>query len=105
MITKIDVLREKRSMLLQWDDQIQQEVALEELRRLCPCAVCEGRRMEEKEAGGLLMISSDMMNASAGVSEVTPVGRYAIQIRWEDGHDAGIYTYDYLRSFNAPASA
>ena len=26
------------------------------------------------------------------------VGRYALQIFWNDGHSAGIYAFDYLRS-------
>jgi DUF971 family protein len=25
------------------------------------------------------------------------VGRYALQFLWSDGHDTGIYPYDYLR--------
>ncbi len=32
------------------------------------------------------------------LSEIRPVGNYAIEFRWEDGHNAGIYTFDYLRS-------
>ena len=28
---------------------------------------------------------------------VEPVGRYGMRLRWGDGHDTGIYTYDYLR--------
>jgi DUF971 family protein len=35
--------------------------------------------------------------ASEEVASVRPVGRYAIQITWEDGHNTGIYTYDRLR--------
>ncbi len=27
---------------------------------------------------------------------ITPVGTYAVQLRWNDGHDSGIYTWDYL---------
>jgi DUF971 family protein len=26
-----------------------------------------------------------------------PVGHYAIQFNWNDGHSSGIYTYEYLR--------
>jgi DUF971 family protein len=25
------------------------------------------------------------------------VGRYAVQIHWNDGHSTGIYSFDYLR--------
>jgi DUF971 family protein len=28
---------------------------------------------------------------------VAPVGNYALQFRWSDGHDTGIYTFEYLR--------
>ena len=28
---------------------------------------------------------------------IQPVGRYAIQIRWSDGHDTGIYPFERLR--------
>jgi DUF971 family protein len=26
-----------------------------------------------------------------------PVGNYAVAIRWKNGHDSGIYTWDYFR--------
>jgi len=29
--------------------------------------------------------------------EVTPVGKYALKFKWNDGHEAGIYSWDYLR--------
>jgi len=28
---------------------------------------------------------------------VAPVGNYALQFGWSDGHDTGIYTFEYLR--------
>ena len=97
MLLKIDVVREKGVMSIQWQDDNRHEVKLDDLRRLCPCAVCEGNRMQES-SGDLHMIGSDQLNASSEVTEVIPVGRYAIQIRWEDGDDTGIYTYEFLRS-------
>ena len=103
MISKIDVLREKGTMSILWTDETRQELELDDLRRLCPCAVCESNRMAQ-DSNGLQMISSDAQNASSGVAEITPVGRYAIQIRWEDGHDTGIYTYEFLRSLGEVSS-
>jgi DUF971 family protein len=35
---------------------------------------------------------------NAKLMEIRPVGNYAIEFRWEDGHSTGIYAYDYLRS-------
>jgi DUF971 family protein len=44
------------------------------------------------------------------IDRFDPVGRYALQIVWFDGHDTGLYSYKYLRSLCqcaecAPASA
>lgn len=31
-----------------------------------------------------------------GVESLEPVGNYALKIRFDDGHDTGLYTWDYL---------
>lgn len=31
-----------------------------------------------------------------GISTIEPVGNYAIKILFDDGHDSGIYSWDYL---------
>ncbi len=31
-----------------------------------------------------------------GITSVDPIGHYAIRIHFDDGHDTGIYTWDYL---------
>jgi DUF971 family protein len=32
-----------------------------------------------------------------GVVGAEPIGRYAVRIRFDDGHDTGLYTWSYLR--------
>lgn len=42
-----------------------------------------------------------MKTLAPGMNELrslTPVGNYAIQATWNDGHDSGIYTWDMLRT-------
>ena len=34
--------------------------------------------------------------ADVGITSVEPIGHYAIRILFDDGHDTGIYTWDYL---------
>jgi DUF971 family protein len=34
---------------------------------------------------------------SVGVSQVEPVGQYAVRLVFDDGHDTGLYTWKYLR--------
>jgi len=31
-----------------------------------------------------------------GIREIVPAGSYAVQIEFDDGHDSGIYTWEYL---------
>jgi len=31
-----------------------------------------------------------------GVSDITPIGRYAVRIKFDDGHDTGLYSWDAL---------
>ncbi len=33
---------------------------------------------------------------AVGLAEITPIGRYAVRIRFDDGHDTGLYSWDAL---------
>jgi DUF971 family protein len=33
------------------------------------------------------------------IADVSIVGRYALNFRWSDGHETGIYSFRYLREF------
>ena len=33
---------------------------------------------------------------NVGIMEVLPVGNYAVRIRFDDGHDTGLFSWDYL---------
>jgi DUF971 family protein len=71
------------------------------LRDACPCATChEEREKTGREPGvpkpkeqGLLMIYQEPPRPIG----VEPVGKYALKFKWNDGHEAGIYSWDYLR--------
>ena len=40
-----------------------------------------------------------------GVTELVPVGSYAVQINFDDGHDTGLYTWEYLYKLGKNQSA
>ena len=71
------------------------------LREHCPCATCN----EERDKKGQFASSPStqfaplpMFKPKARAQSATQVGNYAIQISFTDGHSAGIYSYEYLRS-------
>lgn len=66
------------------------------LRDNCPCAGCKGESVlfahytppePDTSAPGRYILDA-----------AETVGSYAIQFRWGDGHNQGLYTWDYLRS-------
>jgi DUF971 family protein len=71
------------------------------LRNACPCATCHedrentGRLPGEAKAKDQTLLK--LYEAPVKPLEVTPVGKYAIRFKWNDGHESGIYSWEYLR--------
>ncbi len=43
------------------------------------------------------MVVEATLDQELTLQEIWGVGQYAIGLRWGDGHDSGIYTFEYLR--------
>ncbi len=41
--------------------------------------------------------AKEAVRADVVPQEIEPVGRYGMRITWSDGHNLGIYTFEYLR--------
>lgn len=71
------------------------------LRNACPCATCHEEREKDGREPGTAKPKPQtlltMYEAPARPVEVTPVGKYALRFKWTDGHESGIYSWDYLR--------
>jgi DUF971 family protein len=80
-----------------WGDGHQTVFPLDGLRRACPCAHCRGghAKMHELPDPETFRLPSLMQWKSV---RVEPVGGYALRFTWDDGHDAGIYTWQRLRA-------
>ena len=62
-----------------------------QLRRLCPCARCVNEWTGER------VLKPEAIRDDLSIQDISIVGRYALNFRWSDGHDAGIYSFRYLR--------
>ncbi len=82
-------------LAIAWDDASESYIALEKLRRHCPCAACGG----EVDALGQLHrpAAPTYQPASFKLKRFQAVGGYAVNFAWEDGHDSGIFTYPFLK--------
>ena len=90
-------------LALVWNDGLESYIPLETLRRLCPCAVCQG----EADVLGLVQRPERTYRENSfQLRSVRPVGGYALHMDWADGHNSGFYSFDYLRSIpQAPPAA
>lgn len=79
---------------LQWNDGTETFLSLDRLRRGCPCAGCGG---EPDVLGNVVRPNVNYSAASFELRGWQLVGGYALQPRWGDGHDTGIYSYQYLK--------
>lgn len=82
-------------LALKWDDATESFIPLETLRRHCPCAGCMG----ERDIMGNLYKGPDKPYTpqSFQIVRLQNVGGYALQPQWADGHNTGLYSYDYLK--------
>lgn len=88
--------RESRQLRVDWSDQHVSAYPLDGLREACPCAECRGGHefMGPQYDPDLIQLKPAR---SYEVRDLQIVGNYALQFQWSDGHQAGIYTWDYLR--------
>jgi len=81
---------------IQWSDGHISKYELKHLRLECPCATCNGETILWKHYGPTKQIMIPMLDQIT-LTGIRVVGNYAIQLSWKDGHNTGIYTWEYLR--------
>jgi DUF971 family protein len=86
--TELRLAKDKKSLSVQFDDGARYELPAEYLRVMSPSAEVQGHSPSERvTVGG----KRDVM-----VLEVEPIGHYAVRLHFDDMHETGIYTWDYL---------
>jgi DUF971 family protein len=92
---------EGTGMEIDWRDGHVSSWSFRWLRDACPCATCHEERQQNGRAPGVPKPTPQtllqMYQEPPRPTEVTPVGKYALKFKWNDGHEAGIYSWDYLR--------
>ena len=95
------LMTEGKGIEIDWADGHKSAWAFNWLREACPCATCvEERKQEGRKAGQAKAKPAELLPMYVPPPKpesVIPVGRYAIQFNWLDGHTGGIYSWEYLR--------
>ncbi len=86
---------------IEWKDGHLSSYTFPYLRDACPCALCQEEREQtgrkpgeppEAKPGEL-----PMFKPAARPESAEGVGKYAIKFKWNDGHELGIYSWQWLR--------
>ena len=97
---RIDKL-DSRELLIEWSDGVTQQIPFRSLRDGCQCATCIDKRLhkaDDKNKAGLPILTAAEAQP-LDILKMHPVGNYAYNIHFSDGHSTGIFTFELLRSF------
>jgi DUF971 family protein len=95
-------LKKDRGLTVEWLDGTTSYYSIAYLRRMSPSA--DARELRQAIAKNPLTVLPASGSRGPLVAESAElVGNYAIRIRFSDGHDTGIYSWDYLREIDPHA--
>ncbi len=91
----VDVGNSEQLFTIEWADGHKTELSLFGLRKNCPCVTCRGghSQMGQYEPQLFLVEPARRYN----IVSAEPVGNHALRIKWDDGHNAGMYKWELLR--------
>ena len=94
--TAVTADRNRRELIISWNDGHQSHLPFAGLRAVCPCVECRGGHAHMGQPPDLDKVRATL-NEGVTLEKVEAMGSYALQFVWSDGHYTGIYTWEYLR--------
>jgi len=86
--TEIRLNPEKDELLISFADDLSHKFSAEFLRVHSPSAEVQGHsEAQRKTIGGKRFVK---------ITDIEPVGNYAIKLTFDDGHDTGLFSWKYL---------
>jgi len=94
-------LDKDKGLTIDWDDGHRSFYSIALLRRLSPSADMRELRAEQQR-NPLTVLPSSAAQHEGPITAVDAqlVGNYAIRITFSDGHDTGIFSWQYLREID-----
>lgn len=86
--TEITLHQKSKTLEVAFDDDARYALPFEFLRVFSPSAEVRGHGAGQE----VLQVGKQNVN----LVDVTPVGSYALKLTFDDGHDSGLYTWEYL---------
>jgi DUF971 family protein len=86
-------------LLIEWSDGEKRLCRVKELREACPCATCREKHSQPPKPADFrsLTILNDAQLQPLRIVKMQPLGNYAYNVAFSDGHDTGIFPFELLR--------
>nr|WP_153867872.1 MULTISPECIES: DUF971 domain-containing protein [Myxococcaceae] len=94
--TDVKLSPDGRTLTLGWDDGFTTHASAQHLRQQCPCAECVDEWTNKRT------LDPSRVPADLAITQVQPVGNYALAFAFGDGHSTGIYHWTHLRELTKP---
>lgn len=95
--TEIILHQKSRTLEIAFDDGARFQLPFEFLRVMSPSAEVRGHGPGQE----VLQVGK----RNVAVTSIEPVGSYAAQLVFDDGHDSGLYTWEYLHHLGSNQEA
>ncbi len=101
---KLD-LKKDRGLTVEWADGTTSYYSIPYLRKFSPSA--DARQLRDEMAQNPLTVLPPGFDSAGSLvaTGAEMVGNYALRITFSDGHNTGIYSWDYLREIDPALAA
>ena len=89
-VSKLHYHRQQKLLDVLFADGVQVQLSAELLRVLSPSAEVRGHGTPQLVAN----------KRDVAISQILPVGQYAVRLVFDDGHNTGLYSWSYLRQLH-----
>lgn len=100
-LSPVEITANKTESILsvRWSDGHESSYSFSLLRAGCPCVICRGGHENMSQDPDPAVFDVELPDSPAiHLASARAVGAYAISFTWEDGHNEGIYAWEYLRA-------
>ena len=86
--SELRVSRDRKLLTVSFPDEEPMQFSAEMLRVLSPSAEVQGHSPEQR-----VTVAG---KRNVAISQIEPIGNYAVRIVFDDGHATGLYSWSYL---------
>ena len=94
--TDVELSPDATRVTVSWQDGVKTSASAQVLRQQCPCAGCVDEWTNKRT------LDPAQVPADLRITQVQPVGNYALTFLFSDGHGTGIYPWKHLRDITQP---